>query len=166
MATVTKELDILAAQLHSTAIPELVKIDGTNFPVWGYAFDAAADEQISFRLFANNYGSGSVTALLDFYSRTGQTTGNAVLGCALACVTPGDAQSMETDGLATENTATQAINGTARGPTRATVTISNLDSLAANDSVELRVRRLGSNGSDTLTGDLILFGVTLQYSDT
>lgn len=166
MATVTKELDILAAQLHSTSIPELVKVDGTNFPVWGYAFDAATDEQISFRFLANNYGSGSLTALVDWYSRSGSTTGNAVLGAAIACVSPGDAQSMETDGIATETTATSAVNGTAKGPQRATITISNLDSIAANDSVELRIRRLGSNGSDTMAGDAIIFGVTIQYSDT
>src|SRR5262245_48697146 len=141
MATVKRPLNILAAMLHSTGIPELVKIDGTNFPVWGYAFDAATDEQVSFRFPANNYGSGNVTLKFYWYSRSGSTTGNSVFGAALACVSDGDAQSMETDGLATENTVTSAVNGTAKGPRLASITISNLDSIAADDSVELRLRR-------------------------
>lgn len=167
MATVSQPLDIGAGIPHSTNIPELVKVDGTNFPVFGYAFaDATQDDQISFRWPALNYGSGNVSLIIDWYSRTGQTTGAVVWGGALSVLTPGDAQSVETDGLATENTQTTTVTGTARALTRSTVTISNLDSLAANDSVEMRVRRLQSNGSDTMTGDAIIVGVYVQYSDT
>ena len=35
MATVKQYLDPGAAIPHATVIPELVKIDGTNFPVFG-----------------------------------------------------------------------------------------------------------------------------------
>lgn len=167
MATVKQYLDPGAFWPHATNIPELVKIDGTNFPVWGWAFaDSTQDDQISCRWKAANYGSGNVSAIVHWYSRTGQTSGAVVWGAALSVLTPGDAQSMETDGLATENTQTTTVNGTARGLTSSTITISNLDSLAADDSVEMRIRRLQSNGSDTMTGDAILVGVEIQYSDT
>lgn len=167
MATTKQYLDPGAAIPHATNIPELVKIDGTNFPVFGYAFaDATQDDQMSFRWKASNYGSGNVSVIIDWYSRSGSTTGAVVWGAALSVLTPGDAQSMETDGLATENTQTTTVNGTARGLTRSTITVSNLDSLAADDSVEMRIRRLQSNGSDTMTGDAIIVGIEIQYSDT
>jgi hypothetical protein len=166
MATVRQYFDAIAGMPHATAIPECVKIDGTNFPVWGYAFDAAADEQLSYRWKALNYGSGNVTVTAFWYSRSGSTTGAVVWGAALSVLTPGDAQSMETDGLATENTQTTTVNGTARGLTSSAITVSNLDSLANGDSVEMRIRRVGSNGSDTMTGDAVLVGFEVSYSDT
>jgi hypothetical protein len=167
MATVTYPVG-QGAFVPGSPGPEFVTINGTNFPIGNcWAFDASTDEYIfSEGLFIPNYGSGNVSVLLDFYSRTGQTSGNVVWGAALSVRTPGDAQSVETDAFATENTVTQAVNGTARGPTRATVAVSNLDSLAANDELVLRIRRLASNGSDTMTGDALLRLVTLQYSDT
>ena len=166
MATVYRPLGIGAAIPHATNQPELTKEDGTNFPVWGYAFaDSTQDDQISWRFKASNYGSGNLTLIIDWYSRSGSTTGAVVWGGALSVLTPGDAQSVLTDALATENTVTTTVNGTARGLTRSTITLSNLDSLAANDSVELRVRRLQSNGSDTMTGDATIVGLEVQYSD-
>lgn len=166
MATVYRPLGIGAAIPHATLIPELVKIDGTNFPLFGWAFDAATDEQLSWRFKASNYGSGNLTLILDWYSRAGSTTNEVRWGAALSVLTPGDAQSMETDALATENTVDSTVNGTPRGLTRATITISNLDSLANNDSVELRVRRVGSNAADDMAGDAVLVGLEVQYSDT
>lgn len=161
MGTVRQYIDALAFVPHGTLIPELVVVQGTNFPVYGWAFTINTNEQLSVRLKAISYGSGNVTAIIDFLSRTGVTTGNVTWGCALSVLTPGDAQSMLTDALATENTQTTAINGTASGLTRSTVTITNLDSLAADDSVELRLRRT----DNSMAGDAIFLGVEIQYSD-
>lgn len=168
MATVNIPVGVGSLVPFTTLIPELVNIAGTNFPNFGYAFDAATDEQLcTERIYAANYGASNpnVTVLIDYYSRTGQTSGNAVFGAALSVITPGDAQSVETDAFATENTVTSTVNGTARGLTRATITVSNLDSLTANDSLVMRIRRVGSNGSDTLTGDAVIVGLTIQYPD-
>lgn len=167
MATVKQQLDPAGGWPHATNIPELVKIDGTNFPVWGYAFaDSTQDDQLTFRFKASNYGSGNLSVIAAWYSRTGQTTGAVVVGAAISVITPGDAQSIETDAFATENTQTTTVTGTARAITSSTITVSNLDSLAADDIVEMRFRRLQSNGSDTMTGDMILLLLEVTYSDT
>ena len=167
MATVKWQFDAGAMVPYATNVPELVKIDGTNNPVFGYGFaDSTQDDQVAIYFSAASYGSGNLTAYFNWYSRTGQTTGAVVWECALQAATSGDAQSVETDGLATATTATSTVNGTARGPTRVSVTISNLDSLAADDFVTIRLRRLQSNGSDTMTGDAILRLVEVTYSDT
>jgi uncharacterized membrane protein YjjB (DUF3815 family) len=140
---------------------------GTNYPVSGSAFaDATTDEQIFTRWLAAQYASGNVSVLVDWYSRTGQTTGAVVWGAALSVLTPGDAQSIEADAFATENTQTTTVTGTARALTRSTITVSNLDSLAADDSVELRITRRQSNGSDTMTGDAVIVGITVRYLST
>jgi hypothetical protein len=146
----------------------MVRVEGTNFPNVGYAFADATNDEIAYteRLMIPNYGSGNVSVLVDWYSRTGQTSGAVVWGGALSVLTPADAQSVETDAFATENTQTTTVSGTARALNRSTIAVSNLDSLAANDSLVLRLARKQSNGSDTMTGDAIIVGVTLQYSDT
>ena len=63
---------------------------------------------------------------------------------------------VETDALATETTVTDSHLGTTGQRVHsASITISNLDSLADGDDVALRFGRLGSNGSDTMAGDAI-----------
>lgn len=167
MATVPVPLGVGAFVPHATNIPELDKLDGTNFPVFFWAFaDSTQDDQMSTRFLAANYGSGNVSVIIDWYSRSGSTSGAVVWGAALSVLTPGDAQSIETDAFATENTQTTTVNGTAKGLTRTTITVSNLDSLAANDSVELRITRRQSNGSDTMVGDACIVDVNVTYSDT
>lgn len=162
MATTKQWLPASSFCPHATLTPEYVKLDGTNFPVWGWAFTINLLEQLSARWKAINYGSGNVTAIFHWFSRTGVTTNNVTWGCAISVLTPGDAQSVLTDALATETTTTTAVNATASGLTTTSVTISNLDSLAADDSVEMRIRRT----DNSMTGDAVLLGVELQYSDT
>lgn len=137
----------------ANAVPELV-----------YAFDAATLEAIYFSLVAWNYGSGNVSVLVDWYATA--TTGSVVWGSSMLAQTPGDAQSVLTDALATAATTTTSASGTASGPTRTTVTISSLDSLASNDVVRIKVYRDAANGSDTMAGDAKIRLVTVQYSDT
>ena len=157
------------AVVNGVTIPELVTIPGTtatNAPViTGYAF-GVANEGIFFRFTAMNYGASNpnVTVLLDWMARTTATvSGSVTWGAALSVLTPGDAQSMITDGIATENTQSSTTSSTGNGPTRCTITVTNLDSLAAGDTVLLRIR---STAFTSFTGDALLFGVTVQYPDT
>jgi hypothetical protein len=150
-----------------TVFPQSVRFPGTNFPVEGLAFDAAADEACVAKFKAKSYGSGNITAILTWYADSASS--NAVVwGAAIAAYTPEtDTQDIETDAFATENTVTDTHLGTtAQRLMNASITISNLDSIAADDIVFLRIRRVGSNGADTMTGDAILVAVELQYSDT
>lgn len=156
----------LALPLPSVAFPEY-KQAGTNIAVASYSFDAGATEGIQFVLpYVGSYGSGNLTCKLRWYADTA-TTGSVVWGASIACITPEtDTQDIETDAWATENTVTDAHLGTtAQRLHEASITISNLDSIAAGDYLSLRIQRLGTNGSDTLSGDAQLVGVVLEYSD-
>lgn len=166
MATVNVQIDPAAFRPFGTTFPELVKIDGTNFPNFGPAFDGGTAVEDAYYVFeARQYGSGNLSLDVEWYSRSGSTTGAVFWSAAIACVTPGDAVSMEAKSFATATTATTTVNGTARGLTRSTVTISNLDSIAANDLVILRLRRDPTNAGDTMTGDAIVVGLNVSYSD-
>lgn len=148
------EFEAQDGDVRSTAFPALVKANGTNIPVSGYAFDASAVESLFFRFRGSDYTSGNIAVDLDWYPDTA-TSNVVVWGCQIAAITPGDAQDIETDALATQNTA----NGTATGAqrlVRTTVTITNLDSIATDDQVVLCVQRVATSGSDNLTGDAIL----------
>lgn len=166
MATVTQQLDPGAAQFLASSFPALVK-NGTNFPTIGLAYDAAADEAAFWELRAVNYGSGNVTVAVDWYADTA-STGDVIWGVQLAAITTDtDTQDVETKSLATANTVTDTHLGTTgQRVHRASVTVSNLDSLAANDDVWVRLYRDADAGGDTLAGDAIVVGVTVSYSDT
>jgi hypothetical protein len=161
MATVSVPLDVAAAIVSTANIPELVVIQGSSFPIIGYAF-GVANEAIYFRFVAQNYGSGNLSLLLDWYSRSADTSGSVTWGGAISVITPGDATSIIADTFATETTTSSTVNGTGSGVARATVTISNLDSLAAGDTVTLQVR---ATTFTSFTGDALLIGVTITYSD-
>lgn len=166
MATVYQQLDPGSAQFLATAFPALIK-NGTNFPVVGLAYDAAAVESGYWHFQAIRYGSGNLTVLLEWYADTA-STGDIIWGVQLAAITPNtDTQDVETKALATANTATDTHLGTTgqRLHTIA-VTVSNLDSLALDDAVWLRIYRDATAGGDTMTGDGILTQATVSYSDT
>jgi hypothetical protein len=150
-----------------TVFPQAIRFGGTNFPVNALAFDAALDEACCRRFKAANYGSGNLTLILTWCADTA-TSGVVRWGAAIAAITPEtDTQDVSTDAFATENTVDDTHLGTtARREMNATITVSNLDSLAADDIVHLRIRRVGSNVADTMTGDAWLLAVDLQYSDT
>lgn len=167
MATVYQQLDPGAAQYLGSSAPALVKTNGTNFPVWGLAYDAAAAENAYWMMRAISYGSGNLTVDLDWYADTA-SSGVVRWGVQIAAITPdADAQDVETKALATAQTADDTHLGTTgQRLHRAPVTVSNLDSLANGDDVWIKVYRDAANAADTLTGDAILVGVTVSYSDT
>lgn len=145
-----------------------VETQGTNFPVPGHAFDGTTQETIFLFFKALNYGSGNLTLTLGWYAASG-TSGAVVFGASIAAITPNtDTQDIETKGFATENTASDSHLGTtAKRLHEMSITISNLDSLAAGDWVCVRLRRLPADAGDTMNGvDAIVAEATLSYSDT
>lgn len=167
MATVYQQLDPAAAQFLATAFPALLKTNGTNFPVVGLAYDAATDEAAFWHFESISYGSGNVTVRLEWYADTA-SSGDVVWGVQLAAITPNtDTQDVETKAFATANTqADTHLGTTAQRLHQVDVVVSNLDSLAARDGVWLRIYRDADAAGDTLTGDAILTGITVSYSDT
>lgn len=166
MADVKIQLDPASAQFQSTAFPALVKA-GTNFPVVGLAFDAATEEAAFWEFRAVSYASGNLTVGLSWYADTA-TSGDVIWGAQIAAVTPNtDTGDIEAKALATANTATDTNLGATLGRDhRIDITVSNLDSLAADDDVWIRIYRDADAAGDTMTGDAILHGVTVSYLST
>lgn len=167
MATVYHYFKPEGAQFLAANFPAYSKINGTNFPVSGLAYDAATDEAAFWKFFANNYGSGNLTLTILWYADTA-SSGDVIFGAQIAAITPNtDTQDVETDGLATANTATDTHLGTTGQRVHSVdITISNLDSIASGDLVHIRIYRDADAGGDTMTGDAILLMAILSYSDT
>lgn len=168
MATTRLALPISGASpVPSVTMPEF-KSAGTNITVESYSFDAAATEGVQWDIpYFPAYGSGNITMKVLWYGDTA-TSGDVVWGGAISALTPEtDSTDVETDSWATETTVTDSHLGTtAQGVHTASITISNLDSVATGDRVCVRLQRLGANGSDTMSSDAQCVGVILEYSDT
>ena len=89
-------------------------------------------------------------------------------GCSLAAITPNtDTQDVETKAFATEVTGSDSHLGTTgQRLHEMTVTVSNLDSLAAGDTIWLKLARKVADASDTMTGAALVTGIQIEYSDT
>jgi hypothetical protein len=167
VATVYQVLEARSAELRTTAFPQLVKNNGTNIPISGYAFDASTEEAIFFDLEAISYGSGNVTIWIDWYADTA-SSGVVRWSAQLAAITPDtDSQDVETDALATAATVDDTHLGTTgQRLHRAIITVTSLDSLAAGDDVRLRIARAAAHANDTMSADAIATRITVSYSDT
>jgi hypothetical protein len=123
--------------------------------------DSAATEGLIFRgVLPNHYGGSGLTLEIHWMGKTA-TTGNVVWGGEIE---RGNTD-LDSDSFATQQTATGAANGTSGIETVTNITFSNganMDSLAAGEAFRLRVSRLGSNGSDTMTGDAQLISLHLK----
>lgn len=169
MGIVRQALAPEEAQFLAATFPQFLKINGTNFPVSGLAYDATTAENAYWKFQALAYGSGNITCEIIWYADTSTTSTHGVAWqVALAAITPGtDTTNVETKAFATAHTASTDLGSTnAQKLMKTTITISNLDSVAADDECWLRVTRLVSDAADDLTGDAILTSVRLSYSDT
>jgi hypothetical protein len=167
MATIYQHFTALDGVPPASNFATFDVIAGTNFPVPCLDFDTTTAESIYFYFRATEYGSGNLTIDIDWYADTA-ASGDVVWDAQIAAITPNtDSQDIETDALATANTVTDSHLGTVNQRLhRATVAISNLDSLAADDWVVLKITRDVSDGADTMAGDASLVAVTVSYSDT
>jgi hypothetical protein len=167
MATVRREFAPEEALFLASAFPQYTKINGTNMPVSGLAYDATTSELAHWQFVIMSYGSGNITATIYWYADTAST--NAVVWeCALRAITANtDTQDVETDAYATATNATDTHLGTTGQRLHSQdVVISNLDSVANLDFCTVRVARLPANAGDTMAGDAILTALVLSYSDT
>lgn len=169
MATVKHQFKPGEAIPLATAFPQYIKEDGNSFPVEGLSYDATTDEAAFWNFKASNYGSGNLTLVIRWKSATA-TSGDVVWEAQIAAVTPDtDAAALLVKALATLNYVADTQLGTTAGREQTcTITISNLDSLAADDEVWLRLARdaNGTNATDNMTGDAIVTALEIQYSDT
>lgn len=160
MATANIPFDISAARNDFTNPCEWYAAQGTSFPMEGWVFPQNSSRAIHLKVGAEDYVSGNWTLNLQWFSPTGATTGTPVWSCQMAAITPGDAQSVLTKALATATTGSQAVNATASGLTQTAVTLSNLDSVAAGDYVEIKITRTDTS----MTGNAVLTRAWISYT--
>lgn len=169
MATVNLSLSPMAGVPASSNGARFDTFAGTNFPVPCLKFDAAIDQTVYFYFLAKRYGSGNITLDIYWYSDTA-SSGNVVWESQLAAITADtDTQDIETKAFATLNFVQDTHLGTTgQRLHKASITISNLDSIAADDWCVLRFARdaNGTSATDDMTGDAVLVGLNLSYSDT
>lgn len=169
MANVRVDLSPEEAVYLAATFPQYDKFNGTNFPVSGLRFDAAADEAAFWKIDAALYGASAPSITCDLlWQAENATSGVVRWEAAIAAITPDtDSQDVTTKALATAQTVDDTHLGTTgKRVHKATVTISNLDSVAADDVVWVRIRRIGSNAADTMANDAWLLQARLTYSDS
>lgn len=154
------------AQFPASNYAQFKAVAGSNFPVESLAFDASTEESCYFVFPARSYGSGNLTVRVRWYADTASSNG-VVFGASLAAITPNtDTQDIETKAFATENTASDTHLGTTgQRLHEMTITVSNLDSVAADDWCVLKLARKVADGSDTMTGDCLVVELGVEYSD-
>lgn len=109
----------------------------------------------------DDYGSG-LTAKVQYKMQTA-TSGSIVLGVAIMSMTPGDAQSVDTNDMGTVNSVTDTVPGTVKYLDEVSISLANTDSLVAGDFVVLYLMRDADNASDTAKGDLDVVAFCLKY---
>ena len=152
-------LPMTAAELDASNAPQAT-IQSNRMHL---GFDAGTDELIyyMFRMPAD-YGSSLLLKLQ--YAMASATSGDVIWASALWAITPGDSADVDTESYDTANTVTDTVPGTAGYLAEASITMSNADSLAANDLLTIKVYRDANAGGDTATGDADLYGLSLQYT--
>lgn len=167
MATVYQHFTALDGVPPASNFATFDVMAGTNFPVACLDFDTTTAESIYFFFQAVRYGSGNLTIDIDWYADTA-ASGDVVWDAQIGAITPNtDSTDIETKALGTANTVTDTHLGTVNQRLhRATITLSNLDALAADDFVVLKITRDVTDAADTMAGDASLVGVTVSYSDT
>lgn len=154
------------ASFMDTNFAQLKEVIGTNLPAAGLYYDTTTVERAFFKFKAINYSTGDLTLKVSWYADSA-TSGGVTWETALAAISPGDAQDVETKAFATVNTANQSHAGTVgQRLHEVTVTMTNLDSLAAGDTCILRLSRLTTDASDNMSGDAVFYGAELSYTST
>ncbi len=109
-----------------------------------------------------DYGS-ALTARVN-YAMTSATSGGVSLDVAVMATSPGDAVDVNTDSFATVNNCDDAtVPGTAGFLDQIVCTLTNADSAAAGDLMKVKVCRAVADSADTATGNLEVYGITIDY---
>lgn len=153
----TIQLAPQAAKLPSSSAAAL---DGSENN-YRLLFDAASSE-CAIWIFSMPADYLSAPVFKAKYSMTSATSGSFNLDVSVMAVTPGDSADVNTDSYDTANNCDDGtVPGTAGFLDEISCTLTNLDSVAANDLVRLKVCR---DIGDTATGDAELIYATLQYT--
>jgi hypothetical protein len=167
VATVVRTFEAGAGYSTGSVVSEFYQGGGTTVqpPSWVFT-NPGTNLQITFPFKATKYASGSISVDVDFYARTGATSGSVGWKVYIVSQAAGTPESMEVaDNTTVGATCSATINATAKGPTRAsgTVTQANADGIGQGTICYLKVQRDTSDTS--LADDALLKSVTISYSD-
>lgn len=156
-----------SAVLDDNSSPAVTTIEssGTGTPRFRVAdFDASTDEIIYWTFVVqSDMAAGDWLADVSWYTNDTGAGETAYWESAISCTTEGDADTMAEQANGTTNTANEDANTTeANRLITTTITMSNLDSVAAGDVCTLRFNRDANNASDDLTSDARLVAVRLR----
>lgn len=135
-------------------------------PYWlEAAFDASNDEWLVWHfVMPADYSSSPVMKVN--YKMASATANDVMIDGRLAAITSGDSTDGDAKAFGSANTTTQTVAGTAGYEKTISLTLTNADSVAAGDDVSAYLARVGSNGSDTATGDMEVTMVWIEYTTT
>ena len=132
-------------------------------PRWiEWLFDDTTDEHIvtHFTCPANYVGS---PVLRVKYKCLSATSGTVAWEARVMAYTPGDAADADADAYAAVNAASETVPGTAGYEDSIDITLTNADSLAAGDELNIALNRDVS--ADSVTGDIEVRGCEFRYVD-
>ena len=166
MGTVVQVIEAPGGYSVGTTVPELFVAAGTTQPpCWAYTNPGGSFISVMFPARAINYGGGNLSVDIDWYSTAGSVTGSVTWLVSVTSVSAGAAESVEAATGGTQASVASTVNATAKGLTRANVSIApaNLDGMAAGSDIWVNVQR--SSGDTTLAGIAALKCITLSYGD-
>lgn len=139
---------------------QLVKVNGR----FALAFDATTQEGAYFETVAPQGITGSHSAILT-YMMASATSGGVRMQVSAEAVSSGDA--LDLDASTSFDTANGAsdtgVPATAGYMEQITVTLTNIDGVAAGDIIRFFVERVPGHADDTAAGDLYL--LSLEWRD-
>ena len=149
------EREVNAAD-HPSVDPALAKSRSGHAII---RFAAGVDRKVIFYVhISNDYTGGDITVDFDWVAETA-TSGDVVIGGRFERNNAGG-QNIDSDGFAAQKTVISTANGTNGVGTRASITYTNAeaDSPVAGDIMRFEAERVGTSGSDNMTGGMDLRG--------
>ncbi len=131
-------------------------------PRWAeWLFDDTTDEHIvtHFTVPAD-YSSAPVLRVK--YKCTSATSGTVAFEARVCALSPDDAADADADAYAAVNAATETVPGTAGYESIIDITLTNADSMAAGDEVNIALNRDVS--ADSVVGDIEVRGAQFLYT--
>lgn len=166
MARTIQGLTPGGAECKSTVFPSVGRSSDASGARPFLAYDASLDEA-AYWTFPAPVGLTAPYTLVITYAMASATANAVVFDAAMEAVASGDGAPnfLSAESLDSVNTAAaDTVPGTAGLPKQVSVVLANNDSVVAGDIVRLRIRRVGSSGSDTATGDAQLYAAELKDS--
>jgi hypothetical protein len=121
-------------------------------------FDDTAEESAVFVSILPDADLSAGVKVRLLWTATTATSGNVVWSAAMERLTT----DVDGDSFDTPATATATTSGTCGIPTVTEITLTTIDSVTPGDAYRLKISRLATNGSDTMSGDAELLAAEIR----